>query len=135
MITAAVILKPWPTLHVSATESDCATVRGLVSSNALLTTQLATMTTTLTTTTRELNLLRVTTPVTTPGNPDCLFQGHASHYIRCFHNKYYCYTCGWDVPDWHKGCTCPQPKEGHKKEATCANSIGGSNQQKHLITG
>jgi len=39
----------------------------------------------------------------------------------------YCYTHGICK---HSGCACPSPKEGHKKEATMNNRMGGTNNLK-----
>ena len=79
----------------SATESSHTTNPDLTAANALLTTQLANATATLATITRELTLLRATTPT----YPNRSFQCNAPRSLRRFHNKNYCYTCGWDVPD------------------------------------
>jgi demethoxyubiquinone hydroxylase (CLK1/Coq7/Cat5 family) len=38
----------------------------------------------------------------------------------------YCWTHGYKVGSTHTSLTCKLPKQGHKKEATRADNIGGS---------
>ena len=40
--------------------------------------------------------------------------------------KGYCWTHGYRVSNGHTGHTCESPGEGHKAEATRANTMGGS---------
>ena len=53
--------------------------------------------------------------------------------VRFNHNENYCWTHGYDVADSHKSDSCASPAEGHKKEATKANTLGGSNRNKALV--
>jgi hypothetical protein len=39
-----------------------------------------------------------------------------SNTTKHFPNWNYCYTCGFDVEDWHTGTTCPHPKPGHQPQ-------------------
>jgi hypothetical protein len=51
------------------------------------------------------------------------FQGRApySNTTKHFPNWNYCYTCGFDVEEWHTGATCPSPKPGHQPQCTRQN--------------
>ena len=52
---------------------------------------------------------------------------------RYNNNENYSWTHGYDVADTHKSSSCTNPGEGHKKEATRANTMGGSNRNKTLV--
>ena len=41
-------------------------------------------------------------------------------------NRNYCWTHGFDICDSHTGKTCMHPADGHKKDATLRNRMGGS---------
>jgi hypothetical protein len=45
-------------------------------------------------------------------------------------NGNYCWTHGHDISKPHTSETCNRPRAGHKKEATKANTMGGSNANK-----
>ena len=43
------------------------------------------------------------------------------------HNNWnYCWSCGFDVEDWHTSSTCPTPMMNHNVNAARANTFGGS---------
>jgi hypothetical protein len=42
----------------------------------------------------------------------------------------YCWTHGYKVGDTHTSLSCNLPKQGHKREATRANNMGGSQANK-----
>jgi hypothetical protein len=42
----------------------------------------------------------------------------------------YCWTHGYKVGSTHMSLTCKLPKQGHKKEATRADNMGGSQANK-----
>jgi hypothetical protein len=37
-----------------------------------------------------------------------------SNIIKTFANQNVCYTCGFDVEDWHTSATCNRKKPGHQ---------------------
>ena len=41
--------------------------------------------------------------------------------IKWYANQNVCYTCGFDVKDWHMSMTCQCKKQGHQDNFTCAN--------------
>jgi hypothetical protein len=47
-----------------------------------------------------------------------------SNTTKHFANWNYCYTCGFDVGEWHTGITCPQPKPGHQPQCNRQNFQG-----------
>jgi hypothetical protein len=47
----------------------------------------------------------------------------------------YCWTHGYKVGSTHKSLTCKLPKSGHKKEATRAENMGGSQANRELYSG
>jgi hypothetical protein len=47
----------------------------------------------------------------------------------------YCWTHGYKVGNTHKSLSCNLPKQGHKREATRANNMGGSQASKEWRTG
>ncbi len=36
-------------------------------------------------------------------------------------NQNVCFTCGFNVKDWHTSATCPRKKQGHQDGFTCSN--------------
>ncbi len=44
-----------------------------------------------------------------------------SNKKKYFHNQNVCYSCGFDVEDWHTSATCPQKKQGLQDGFTRAN--------------
>ena len=40
---------------------------------------------------------------------------------KWYTNQNVCYTCGFDVEDWHTSNSCPIKKEGHQNGFTCTN--------------
>jgi hypothetical protein len=48
-------------------------------------------------------------------------------------NGNYCWTHGWDLPNAHTSASCNRPKEGHKREATKDNTMGGSDNNKSKV--
>jgi hypothetical protein len=47
-----------------------------------------------------------------------------SNTIKHFANWNYCYTCGFDVEEWHTSTTCPNPKPGHQQQCNRQNFQG-----------
>jgi hypothetical protein len=47
-----------------------------------------------------------------------------SNTTKHYANWNYCYTCGFDVEEWHTGTTCPHPKPGHQQQCTRQNYQG-----------
>jgi hypothetical protein len=47
-----------------------------------------------------------------------------SNTTKHFANWNYCYTCGFDIEEWHTGTTCPNPKPGHQPQCTRQNFQG-----------
>jgi hypothetical protein len=44
-----------------------------------------------------------------------------SNIVKLFTNQNACFTCGFDVDDWHTSATCPNKKAGHQDGFTCSN--------------
>ncbi len=53
--------------------------------------------------------------------------------IRRYNNNNYCWTHGYHIHDSHTSATCKWTKEGHKKDATRANIMGGATIGKDLV--
>eukprot|EP00957_Ditylum_brightwellii_P205924 15346023-Ditylum_brightwellii.AAC.1 len=52
--------------------------------------------------------------------------GNMSNQLtRGMHDSYYCWSHGITIKPNHTSQTCLRPKEGHKKEATITNMLGG----------
>jgi hypothetical protein len=47
-----------------------------------------------------------------------------SNTTKHFANWNYCYTCGFDIEEWHTGATCPNPKPGHQPQCNRQNFQG-----------
>ncbi len=47
-----------------------------------------------------------------------------SNTVKYFPNWNYCYTCGFDIEEWHTGTTCPNPKPGHQPQCNRQNFQG-----------
>ena len=43
------------------------------------------------------------------------------NYNKYYNNTNYCFSCGYDVPQWHTSETCPYPKDNHQRGCTRAN--------------
>lgn len=43
------------------------------------------------------------------------------NYNKYYNNNNYCFSCGYDVPQWHTSETCPYPKDNHQRGCTRAN--------------
>ena len=52
---------------------------------------------------------------------------------RFFTNMNCCWSHGFDIGNNHTSATCRNPKEGHKREATVTNQMGGDQTNCHLI--
>jgi len=46
---------------------------------------------------------------------------HQPNKTNYFSNQNVCYSCGFDVEDWHTSATCPHKKQSHQDGFTCAN--------------
>jgi hypothetical protein len=44
-----------------------------------------------------------------------------SNIVKLFANQNVCFTCGFDVEDWHTSATCPNKKAGHQDGFIRAN--------------
>ena len=44
----------------------------------------------------------------------------------------WCWSCGHNLQPGHTSKNCQYPKEGHQREATLSNQMGGSQRNKHL---
>ncbi len=44
-----------------------------------------------------------------------------SNIVKLFANQNVCFTCGFDVEDWHTSTTCPNKKLGHQDGFTRSN--------------
>jgi hypothetical protein len=44
-----------------------------------------------------------------------------SNKTKYFSNQNVCFSCGFDVKDWHTSATCPHKKQGHQDGFTRAN--------------
>jgi hypothetical protein len=44
-----------------------------------------------------------------------------TNIIKNWANQNVCFTCGFDVEDWHTSVTCPDKKQGHQDSLTCSN--------------
>jgi hypothetical protein len=44
-----------------------------------------------------------------------------SNIVKLFANQNVCFTCGFDVEDWHTSATCPNKKSGHQDGFTRSN--------------
>jgi hypothetical protein len=56
-----------------------------------------------------------------------------SHTTKYWKNRNYCWTCGYDVPDWHTSATCPIPQQGHVYYKMHKNPCNGSNKARHKV--
>jgi hypothetical protein len=46
---------------------------------------------------------------------------HFSNIVKTFANQNVCYSCGFDVEDWHTSATCNAKKRGHQEGFNCTN--------------
>ena len=44
------------------------------------------------------------------------------NYVKYFNNWNVCFSCGFDVPNWHTSKTCQWRKEGHCEEVDRSNA-------------
>jgi hypothetical protein len=51
--------------------------------------------------------------------------------VKFFKNWNYCWSCGFDVEDWHTSASCPYPREGHVTTATRDNPCNGCMKASH----
>ena len=58
---------------------------------------------------------------------------HPARSIRKHNNTNYCFSCGYDVHDWHTSESCPWMKVNHAIDATSADNKGGSQKNKALV--
>lgn len=132
----------------AATTADRTTVQELAAANTNLTNQLTTVTTALNKALAELSLLRTqlphmqqaqspVVPTTTTNSTSTHPRNRPKRTVRRFNNTNYCWSCGWDVHDWHTSATCNPSwrKPGHENHlnATREDTQGGSDRHKHLV--
>jgi hypothetical protein len=48
-------------------------------------------------------------------------QSNQPNTTKYFSNQNVCFSCGFDVEDWHTSATCPRKKQGHQDGFTRAN--------------
>jgi hypothetical protein len=53
---------------------------------------------------------------------------------RRYNNDNYCWTCGFDISHTSSTCKWIKDIDNHKKEATAANTLGGSQRNMQLRT-
>ena len=102
----------------AATATDRAAMAALTSTNAHLSMQLTAVTKNLTAALEKIKRLETSLGTTAPSNPTI-------HNARLY--RPYCWSHGFRVGRKHNSTTCKAPKEGHKKDATAFNMMGGSN--------
>ena len=120
----------------SATEADRTTLQEMALSNSVLTKQLASVTASLQQALKELSALKLAdsprnnnTPTTTRNNNRPIIE----RTTRKYHNDNYCWSCGFDICDWHNSGTCRWKKKGHNDEATKDDNKGGNQKRRHLV--
>ena len=60
---------------------------------------------------------------------------HPPRSTRLWHNTNYCFSCGFDVAEWHTITTCPpsRRKPNHQETATKENMMGGSDRHRDFV--
>jgi hypothetical protein len=46
-----------------------------------------------------------------------------SNVVKQWANQNICFSCGFDVKDWHNSSSCPRKKPGHQDGFTCTNYL------------
>lgn len=108
----------------AATEVDRSKLQEMAAANSALTKQLAVVTISLQQALTELANLCVHETPNQPRNPGR--RQAKDRTVRKYHNNNYCWSCGFDISDWHNSKTCCWIKPGHHVEATKDNNLGGN---------
>ena len=115
----------------AATEADRSTLQEMAAANSALTKQLATVTASLQQALSELTKIRTTNTPSTPSQPNR--RRTAERIGRKYQNDNYCWSCGFDIANWHTSKTCRWTKAGHQLEATKDNNMGGNQKRRDLV--
>ena len=69
------------------------------------------------------------------GDPSRVRGNQPPRTVRRWDNENYCYSCGFDVAEWHTSHTCPQScrRPDHNYHATRTNIMGGSEKHRALV--
>ncbi len=107
----------------TATAADRSTVAQLSATNASLTTELAQQTAQLATARAEITALKIeVASLKRPGQATPLRPPRVYTHT----NTNYCWSHGYKVSRHHTSQTCGGPKDGHQRDATRQNTMGGS---------
>ena len=129
----------------TATESDRSAVSNLTGTNSALTLQLSATNAKLDTALADIAALRLELTSSRAGNysrnvngdGNWSNNGNRNHTraptVRKYFNKNYCWTHGYHVHRNHASQTCEKPKAGHRKLATRANTMNGTDRYKDLV--
>ncbi len=73
-------------------------------------------------------------PPTPPTPPWCQPPARPAHpNAKIYNNQNYCWSHGFDVHPTHNSASCDFPRNGHKKEASRTNNLGGSQLAKDKV--
>jgi hypothetical protein len=109
----------------TATAADCTAVASLTTTISTITLELAEATNKLSQARAKILALQVKLATAKCSNthdqrPPCVYQP----------NNNYCWTHGYKVAGKHTSVTCTRPREGHQRDATKCNNMGGLQQGK-----
>jgi hypothetical protein len=111
------------------TVTDRTAVANLVTSNSTLTAQLALRDAEIVDLKNQIKSLKNNRPSGT-ANANPATGGTAptrtARPLRITANNNYCWTHGYQIADTHTSATCTKPRDGHQREATGSNPMGGS---------
>jgi hypothetical protein len=131
----------------TATELDRSAVSNLTGTNSALTSQLATTNAKLDTALADIAALRLKLTSSRTNNCSCNVNGNGNWRnnrndnrnnnrtptVRKYFNENYCWTYGYHIHNDHTSQTCREPKTGHQKCATRANTMDGTERYKNLV--
>jgi hypothetical protein len=117
----------------TTTASDRTMMAELTKTNTELLRQLATQATKLQTLRSQMASQTGRGSTGSSTRPSIAANPHTQGRTRYNNNENYYWTHGRDVADTHRSDSCSNPDEGHKKEATRANTLGGSARNKALV--
>ena len=132
----------------TTTAADCNVVSSLSDTNTRLVTEIAVANTTLAVAVADIAVLTVQINGMSKGgrgrgrgsgrgayqhSPGGRGQSSTPRTIRRFNNTNCCFSCGYNIADWHNGETCPWKKVNHATDATRADTEGGSQEKKFLV--
>ena len=69
------------------------------------------------------------------GDPNMVRGNQPPRALRGWDNENYCYSCGFDVSEWHTSHTCTPSRRHseHNEQATQSNIMGGSEKHRALV--